>query len=205
MSKFVEIPVNKISIRNRKKILEVGINDADYKTTIVIDGKKIKCKIYYRWIRILERCYSEKRHEKYPTYRDCSMCDEWLTFSNFKKWMEIQNYHDLEIDKDLKVPNNKVYSPENCLLVSRKINKLITNIKSKRNGYLVGVTFVKDKGKFRAFFNDNGKTTHIGYFCSEIEGHNAWRKRKKEVMLEIVELPEYKYIKEYLINYINSL
>lgn len=49
----------------------------------------------------------------------CSVCEEWLTFSNFKRWMEQQDYEGKALDKDLLVSQNKTYSSETCVFVPR--------------------------------------------------------------------------------------
>ena len=78
---------------NRSLICGVGVNDANYATS----GKRM-CPFYRRWINMLERCYSEKFQEKNPTYRGCSVCEEWLTFSNFKRriicGLDLRNKHE---------------------------------------------------------------------------------------------------------------
>lgn len=79
-------------------------------------------KVYQVWHDMLRRCYSSEYQEKQPTYIGCSVCPEWLNFQTFGKWFDdnyIPGYH---LDKDIKVPGNKVYSPETCLFVSREEN-----------------------------------------------------------------------------------
>ena len=38
---------------------------------------------YILWHNMLRRCYSDKYHEKRPTYKDCTVCNRWLVFANF--------------------------------------------------------------------------------------------------------------------------
>lgn len=38
---------------------------------------------YNLWNGMLERCYDEKCHKKYPTYKNCTVCQRWLCFANF--------------------------------------------------------------------------------------------------------------------------
>ena len=80
---------------------------------------------------MLERCYSEKYHETRPTYKNCSVCKKWLLLSNFiNDFKLIDGYDDekflngeLCLDKDIKSNGeNKEYSLENCLLVSKGEN-----------------------------------------------------------------------------------
>ena len=32
---------------------------------------------------MLRRCYDEKYHEQYPTYKNCEVCDRWKCYANF--------------------------------------------------------------------------------------------------------------------------
>src|SRR5690554_2242867 len=48
-------------------------------------------KAYRLWKSILQRCYSKKSIAKFPTYRGCKVCDEWIYFQNFAKWF-YENY-----------------------------------------------------------------------------------------------------------------
>ena len=78
--------------------------------------------IYKTWSSMLKRCYSGK----YKTYSDCSVCDDWQNFQNFAKWYE-ENYPigsvKYDLDKDIKIDGNRVYSPNTCLFVSPFDNK----------------------------------------------------------------------------------
>lgn len=78
--------------------------------------------IYGAWQGVLQRCYDEKFKSRYPTYKDCTVCDEWHNFQVFAEWMSSQDYIGKQIDKDIKVKGNKHYSPETCTFVSQKEN-----------------------------------------------------------------------------------
>ena len=90
------------------------------------NGEKLDS--YVCWNHMLERCYSAKCQEKCPTYKGCYVCDEWLYYPNFKNWYD-NNYYEIEsktsqLDKDILIKNNKVYSPNTCIFVPNFINKL---------------------------------------------------------------------------------
>ena len=98
---------------------------------------------YQRWFDMVRRCYSEKYHISKPTYIGCSVCAEWLYFSNFKKWYD-ENYIDgFHLDKDILVEGNKVYSPEFCRFVPAYLNSLLTDRKNNRGDLPLGVTRVR--------------------------------------------------------------
>ena len=178
----------------RKLVYGVGINDADYivKKHAIVEGKdKIiwVCPYYRAWNSALMRCYSEKFHLNYPTYRDCTVCDEWLTFSNFKAWMEQQDYEGKHLDKDLLKEGNKVYCPEYCIFVNGKVNSFITDRSNDRGEYMLGVVRHEATSKFRARCNNplTGKREHLGLFTIELEAHLAWKRRKHELACQLAE------------------
>ena len=97
---------------SKKLVQGIGVNDSDYivkkfESYINLNGDKKRrliwvCPFYQKWGSMLTRCYSEKYQERHPTYKDCTVCEEWTTFSNFKKWMQGQDYQGKHLDKDLK-------------------------------------------------------------------------------------------------------
>ena len=100
------------------------------------------------WYGILDRCYSGKN--KYPTYKDVTVCEEWHNFQNFAKWYEENYIEGWEVDKDIICPECKIYSPETCGLVPHKINSSFTDSKSYRGEYPRGVA--KSNSKYTATF-----------------------------------------------------
>lgn len=165
---------------SKKLICGVGINDADYLVRSTINGKDVWCPFYRVWAGIIERCYSTKFHTKRPTYMNCTITDEWLTFSNFKKWMETQDWQNKAIDKDLLVTGNKMYSPDYCCFLYPTTNSfLITPSKNLRQG----IHYRKDKKKFKATCSNpfTKKSEHLGYFSCPDQAHQAWKNRKHEL------------------------
>jgi len=175
-----------------KLVCGVGINDADYAVykyeAIEVNGK-IKHKLvwecpYYRtWKGMLNRCYSAKYQEKYPTYRGCSVSEEWLTFSVFKMWMEGQDWEGMQLDKDLLFEGNKVYSKEACVFVTNRVNSFTIDCRASRGECLIGGYWHKGAGKFASMCRNpfNKKQEYLGLFTSDIEAHQEWLKRKLEL------------------------
>lgn len=133
----------------------VGIKDVDYNVykTGSVDGKRKvlwHCPFYKTWSRMLERCQSEKLHVKYPTYRGCSFISNWVYLSNLKAWMETQDWEGKQLDKDLLVPGNKLYSPETCVFVDQRVNTFITESTSARGKFMIGVSYEKSSNRFVA-------------------------------------------------------
>lgn len=164
----------------RKLVYGVGVNDADHVVSKARNGKTYwTCPFYQRWADMLRRCYSTKYKSRNESYSECYVCDEWLVFSNFMDWMKLKDWHDKEIDKDI-IGDSKVYSPETCVFVSKIINLFIVDSKKSRGKYPLGVSYSKDKCKFRSYINSpiTKKYEHIGYFNDPESAHEAWRARK---------------------------
>jgi len=150
MKEFTEVPATQLSISKRKLVYGVGINDANYLTSVKINGKTIKCPYYRVWINMIERCYSKVKHQRHPTYKECTVDANWLIFSNFKEWMKTQDWKNKDLDKDLLVYENKLYSKNTCIFISHTLNSVITDQKTKRGLYLPGVYLCLVTKKYKA-------------------------------------------------------
>lgn len=151
-----------------------------------INNKNINS--YRCWHSMLTRCYTGK----YPDYEDCSVCDEWLFYSNFKKWYDNNFYYiegrKTELDKDILFKGNRIYSPLNCIFTPKRINILFVTRKSKRGLYPIGVHWSKQKRKyFSQCRDDNNKTVLIGGFNNVKDAFMAYKKYKENIIKIIAE------------------
>lgn len=95
--------------------------------------------LYQRWSGIIQRCYNINS-PNYKNYGEngVEVAPEWYNFSNFKKWF-LDNYWNigtdekLVVDKDILVPNNKIYSSETCLLVPISFNSMFSGMNDNTN------------------------------------------------------------------------
>ena len=177
----------------KKLVWGVGVNDLPYRTEVrewatKDGGKKIRklvfrCPYYVVWTNMLQRCYSKQSLESYPSYIGTSVCDEWVYASEFKKWMEQQDWDGKSLDKDIIAPGSKLYSPETCAFVLASTNTFVTARDACRGDYPIGVDLHKHRGKYRARCSNpfTRKDEHLGYFSTPEEAHEAWRKRKHEL------------------------
>jgi len=180
-------------MKERKLVYGFGVNDADYtvKTLTTIgykpNGRPIQkplwtCPFYSRWRDMIRRCYSELELIKHPNYRGCSVDEQWSHLTIFKPWMETQDWQSKHLDKDLLIPNNKVYSPETCCFIDQTLNVFITDRRATKTDYLMGVSLTSVKGctKFRARCNNTftGKNEHLGLFDTQEEAHQTWLTEK---------------------------
>lgn len=166
---------------NRSLVYGVGIND--YVGYISVHGVPLKS--YKKWGRILERCYDPKYKKKNPSYNDVVICDEWIKFSNFKEWFD-KNYVDgYEIDKDILVQGNKIYSPDTCCFVPRRINTLLLNKQRTNTSGVIGV-YEEKNGSYSASCQMGVGSRHIGYFKTLEEASVAYVKAKSEYATKVV-------------------
>lgn len=167
------------------KLLEVGINDADYPVTKRSDIDDWKCPYYHKWHNMLTRCYCKAYQKKNPTYQDCTVCEEWLTFSNFRRWMEQQDWKGNHLDKDLLVTGNKIYSPQTCTFLHPTVNYFI------RDGIdpLVGSSLCTRDNVRYAHCKDpfTKKSVNLGEVDNEEAGHVLWKQRKSLFAQKLVE------------------
>jgi len=160
-------------------ILGIGINDADYVVNKGGRGNHTVCHIYSAWHNMLKRCYNKGTQDKNPTYKGCSVCDEWLLFSNFKRWMDDNNYKGEHLDKDILKEGNKIYSPDTCYLVSNRINNLARSLL-----VVCGANLHKETGKYRAYF----KGKHLGLFKVKVDALEACANHKIKLILSDEEI-----------------
>jgi len=178
-------PATKRSMSARKPVFGVGINDSDYVTTEVVNGKSRQCATYSRWHSMLRRAYCSKYIGDHPTYSEVFVCTEWLVFSVFAKWCE-DNYVDgYELDKDIKVKGNKIYSPETCLFIPNEVNKLFTDRASKRGSLPIGVSFDNETKKYRAHVGSSGKRKHLGRFDNKELASKAYKNGKNKEIIRV--------------------
>lgn len=194
-----------VIVMNRKKsnLFGVGINDADYLVSPRTTGKRTPCKIYSTWAGMLKRCYSKKYQAKRPTYSECTVCEEWLTFSNFKAWMEKQDWRGKALDKDIINLGNKVYCPEFCTFVSLSTNNFLILFSKE----LVGSSVCRSGGKFRARCKNpiTKKECYLGVYDKKEDAHKAWAKEKKSIAAQLAGMESDERTKDALMRIYSSL
>lgn len=176
-----------------KLVCGVGINDADYATHIYdsVGGKQRqlwRCPFYKKWKSMIERSCSVKYKDAYPAYADVSVCDEWVYFSNFKSWMETQDWEGKELDKDILLIGNKIYSPDTCVFVDAKLNSFILDNSARRGNWPIGVYYDKRKNRYMSRCSIGDGYGYLGCFGTPEEAHNAWRTAKWKLAQEFIAL-----------------
>lgn len=157
-----------------KLILGVGVNDVPIPTR----SRNIRNDAYRTWKSMLERCYSDKYHQKEPTYIGCSVCEEWKVYSVFKRWFDENYVEGYALDKDILVKNNKVYSPDTCCFVPHVINALFIKHDGKRGKYPIGVSAYNKKFCARINVPPKG-SVWLGSFNTPKEAFVAYKFAKE--------------------------
>ncbi len=136
------------------------------------------------WKNMLKRCYSEVSFKKSPSYEQCLTSETFNDYQQFKTWCNSQlgfGNTGWELDKDILVKGNKIYSEDTCCFVPKEINLLLVKHDKGRGDYLLGVDYHKNRKQFRARCSDK----HLGWFNTEIEAFHAYKHAKEAYVKEL--------------------
>lgn len=77
------------------------------------------------WRHMIARCYNPTTQRQSPSYIGCSVCERWHNFQNFcddlpslpgyADWVNSPEY---SLDKDTRIPGNRIYGPEECCFIT---------------------------------------------------------------------------------------
>ena len=158
---------------------------------LTVDETGKHTKEYKLWSDAIGRCYSIKTHKKSKSYSDCYLTDDFLRFSYFSSWCKEQKGFGNEgwvIDKDLLVKGNRVYGEGFCCFLPEEINIALTNSKSARGSYPIGVSFNKPRRKFVAATSRiEGTSKHLGIFETPLEAFLCYKDYKEQYLKHLAE------------------
>jgi len=204
MSAFQEVPANNFSIARRKLVYGVGINNAEYMVRQFINGKNTRCPYYTKWSNMLKRCYSELFQKTHPAYIGCTTSKHWIKFSNFKDWMQKQDWESMDLDKDIKLKGNKIYSENACLFIPAKLNSFLSGDNAIKGGLPQGVSLCKSTGKFRVKMYQGGKDKHLGRFGTQEEALKVYGLAREVKIQSLIDNNTYPMATQYLSQHINQ-
>lgn len=166
------------------------IGNGKYKSTI--NGKDTN--EYEEWNNMLKRCYNEEWQNKNPTYKDVIVDKYFHNFQNYGEWRE-NNYYEIEgeemhLDKDILCKGNKIYAPDKCIFVPKRINTLFIKSNATRGDCPIGVSYYKASGKYRAQCQTLEGKKHLGYFNTVEEAFLAYKEFKEAYIKQVAD--EYK-------------
>lgn len=155
-----------------------------------VNGKSFKTRAGRLWNSLNTRTSGGVEDKCY------SMAENhFKSFQEFADWCQNQvgylskdsrGYY-WQLDKDILVPGNKIYSPETCVFVPPKLNSIFIE-QENEEGLPVGVRRVKGTERFSARSRDiNGVRIHLGTFATAEEARTKYLEFKASVVYQVLE------------------
>ena len=143
----------------------------------------VKSDVWIRWINMIQRCYSKTVHKLKPYYKGKKVCEEWQNFQNFKAWYDehFVAWEKVDLDKDLLIQGNNVYSPETCAFITHFLNTIFED-----RGVKQLITQNKDK-KYNVAMLILNKKQDVGVFDTKEEAVEALADYKKQYIVSVAE------------------
>lgn len=141
----------------RTLVAERGINDSNYTTQQLRDGKYWMCPYYSAWNRLIRS--------------DSPVDTRWLRFSCFREWMVKKKWEGKVLDRWLYGDGN-MYGPEVCCFLDRVSSQIANGLNAKET---MGI----DTSHGMTISNPYRVTvvgSHLGYFPDRDEARAAWCK-----------------------------
>lgn len=151
-----------------------------------IDGKDSAA--YTTWSKMLERCYCRKKQASNPSYIGFSVEPEWHNFQNFAEWYESQPFKGdgYQLDKDILVKGNRVYSRHACRFVPAIINKILCSNDFRRGDLPMGVQ--EKSGRYYVKLSMLGKVQVVGSFSTIDEAAAAYKAARESYVYKCAEM-----------------
>ena len=146
------------------------------------EGRLTGGKAYFVWSAMLDRCYTNSPSIKNRGYTNCTVAPEWHNYQAFAAWYEKHHVDGWQLDKDILVEGNNVYSPTTCIFVDPKLNMLVNTYHD-----MTGAT--ETNGRFQARIGINGKSVNLGCFDTILAASKAWAFRKAQELIKFAYLP----------------
>lgn len=150
-------------------------------------------KPYEVWSGMMKRCYNE-HCTRHIWYEDCEVDERWHNFATFYQWWN-ENYYELpdgmgriELDKDFKVKECRIYSPDTCLLIPQRINGAKPKARTIDREFPIGLTYQANRGKYQVRMNKYGRDTIIGLYDTKEEAFAVLKREKEGELKRLAEL-----------------
>lgn len=177
---YFSIKKGSIKNPNHKSVFGIGFfGTGKYKCSV----NKIRTKSYTSWQNMLQRCYDKNYQKTNQTYVNSYVIVEWHNYQNFAKWFEENYIEDFDLDKDILFKGNKIYSPETCCFVPRKINTLLIKCNKTRGLYPIGVNRMGKK--FQSIIRSHSVLKHLGLFDTPEEAFKVYKEEKERDIKKI--------------------
>ena len=131
---------------------------------------KKKSREYIAWSSMLSRCYDETVQKARPSYIGCTVVPEWHNFQVFAKWCEENYVEGFDLDKDSKIPGNKIYGPDTCVFLPPGDNSI--------QARAISTTFISPSGEVTPVYNIAEFARELGIHSSGL--YRVYEGRSKE-------------------------
>ena len=179
------IKSGKVKDRYLPSVYGIGVLGTKYPS--MING--VLTKEYVLWVDMLRRCYSDDFKKKRPTYEGCECSENFIYYEYFYEWCHKQvgfGECGFQLDKDLLVKGNKVYSENTCVFIPTEINSVLIKCTATRGKNLIGVCWNKKSKAFVAMVSrSKSGSEYLGLFNTEIEAFNAYKQAKENYIKEL--------------------
>lgn len=167
------------------KVFGIGVNENKQKVSD--RGKLIR--EYVLWTSILNRC-SKNCWDRFPTYVGTNISENFKSYEYFYEWCQEQigfntkdrNNEYWQLDKDILVKGNKLYSEDTCCFIPQEVNTLFVKRVNKRGKHPIGVYLDKRTSNFIAQCNAKGKHTFLGRYKTEVEAFQVYKEFKEALI-----------------------
>jgi hypothetical protein len=135
---------------------------------------------YTKWSGMKSRC--SPTQTSLPAYIGCIMSENFKDFQFFAEWCQNQTGYGLpgyELDKDILINGNRLYSEDTCIFVPKKLNLFFIQRTADRGPYPIGVSACKEPGRYQAHISIDSKLKRLGTFGSVQEAFAAYKVAKE--------------------------
>lgn len=151
-----------------------------------LEGKPLR--EWRLWKNMFTRVCSPLKH---PSYVGCSVSDNFHIYDYFYDWCHAQvgwNEDDWQLDKDIILPNNRVYHEDFCAFVPRELNLLLAANKGIRGDCPIGVSYCE--GRSKPYMAGCKAKRYLGRYSTKEDAFLAYKNFKEARIKEVAE--EYK-------------
>ena len=129
---------------------------------------------------MIKRCYCAITLKNSPSYLGCSVDESFLSFQVFAEWCLSQNFlkKGFQLDKDLLVRGNRVYSAETCCFLPKDLNDVLSYRKNSNSKYLIGVS-CNSEGRFISKIGLPNNQKYLGTYDTAELAFNAYKEAKE--------------------------
>lgn len=147
------------------------------------DGKTYHTKASAVWHAMRQRCGVGGSKKANTAYIDCVMSENFLKFQFFAEWCQTQIGYGLpnyQIDKDILVNGNRVYSETNCVFVPQELNSFFCARSGPVSDLPKGVT--RSKNNYLARFAPASVSGYLGTYKTVEEAAQAYQNARDKCL-----------------------